>query len=222
MKKRIPTLLMAGALLGLWSCSDNGNHHHGDNENLGIVDCQWMSESPLLDSIAGCAPGNMKTRYLTTLRFHLDVDLPDDVPADADELKIAFDFNVESPGQLCGNGTPMNIVGWKADGSGATANVQAESCDQVRSPSVEVCGAVDLTLPIVSGQRSTAGGICIVLETIDPKSVYSPTLSGTFNWTAEIEGVNRDIETDNTPWTLSATYNSLPSAPSCAACTDPG
>lgn len=222
MKRPIQFFALTGLLFVFFGCGKGGDSKPGSGNDPDPVECQWMAEDVSLDSIAGCAPGNMKTRYLSQLRFHLDLTLPDDLPADADEVSISFDFSMQAPGQLCGNGTPMNAVAWLSTGESATITIDDEQCVSVRDPSVEVCGAVDLTLPIESGQRSVAGGICIVLETIDPKSVFAPELLGTDNWIATVEDVDRDVTLDNTPWTLAVTNNSAPANPDCAACTDPG
>lgn len=185
-------------------------------ESAVSLDCLWELEQVQLDSVTNCNMPDGRTRYFSHYFLHLSLEYTDQLAGDT--LALKFKMEAEMPGQQCANGLPMAIKAVDDAGEELDAAIFEMACSRRKEASTKQCVEVRIDLPLRTGATASKGGLCIILETIDPLSMYVPRLVGLSEWTGHIADNAYTIVPQKTNGVNAGLQISSPGKPDCTAC----
>lgn len=220
MTQRICQLFFVSILfLGLFACTNSTETQPSNSGSQGgdSLNCNWTVDQIDFDSVTNCNMPDGRTRYFSHFYLHLDLAYSDVLAGDTAELTFALSTRL--PGQKCDDGTPMTLSA--VDNQGQELNAKTLSCTSGmrEDESVDECVEIQVDMPLRVNSNSSKGGLCLILETIDPLSNYYPKLLSLTMLEGKIGTKTYTIipqEKDQLDAELSVTP---PNMPECTDCT---
>jgi len=219
MAQRIYQLFFVSTLfLGLFACTNSTDTSPSDSNGNGgdSLNCHWTVDQVVFDSIDNCSMPDGRTRYFSHFYLHLDLAYSDILAGDTAELTFALSTRL--PGQKCGNGTPKALRA--VDNEGQELKAQALPCSSgaTAEESVEECVEIQIDLPLKVNSNSSKGGLCLILETIDPLSEFFPEVLSLGAWEGKVGSETYTIVPSQVDQLNTELLVSPPDSPECTDC----
>lgn len=211
------------ALLGIvfLGCQEKSSAADLANSPVSMPDSLfWMAETPGFDSLTGCDTFSSKTRYYSDFRIHFKVALPayPNEGENESNLSVEFDMTVQLPGNRCKDSIPYSASIYDSNGENLTITLS-----ELKYPAAEFANFsenfhVSIGIPKVDKVRLLKGGLCIILESIDPKSAFEPNLVDARNWKLVIDDEPLDLSAVQDQIPIEPPGFGTPVRPACSAC----